>query len=151
VLTYRDGKSGAETKVGIDSLTLSARDAQSPVQAEFRGKFDDMALAMTGQLGPLESLVQRRWPYPFTLDGEIDGQKAKIGARLRVDGETVHIEELEAAVGPNVVKGNVSVRRRRRVALHRRRRRPCVADARGGTSDAGQGAAGGSAPRTTFL
>ena len=39
VLTYRDGKSGAETKVAIDSLTLSARDAQSPVNAEFRGKF----------------------------------------------------------------------------------------------------------------
>ena len=109
VLTYRDGKSGAETRVAIDSLALSARDAQSPVKAEFRGKFDDVAVAMTGQLGPLESLVQRRWPYPFALDGEIDGQKAKIGARLRVGGETVHVEELEVAIGTTVVKGTISV------------------------------------------
>ena len=77
MLTYRDGKSGAETKVAIDSLKLSARDAQSPVNAEFSGKFDDVAVAMTGQLGPLESLVQRRWPYTFALAGEIDGQKTK--------------------------------------------------------------------------
>lgn len=109
VLTYRDGKSGAETKVAIDSLSLSARDAQSPVKAEFRGKFDDVAVAMAGQLGPLESLVQRRWPYAFALEGEIDGQKARIGARLRVEGETIHVEEIEAAAGPNVVAGTISV------------------------------------------
>ncbi len=109
VLTYRDGKSGAETKVAIDSLALSARDAHSPVKAEFRGKVDDVAVAMTGQLGPLESLVRRRWPYPFALDGEIDGQEAKIAARLRVEGEVVHVEELAAAIGPTVVNGTVSV------------------------------------------
>ncbi len=109
VLTYRDGKSGAETKVAIDSLTLSARDAQSPVNAEFRGKLDDAAVTMAGQLGSFDSLIQRRWPYPFALDGEIDGQKAKIAARLRVDGESVHVEELEAVLGPTVVKGSVAV------------------------------------------
>src|SRR6185295_5451881 len=84
-------------------------DAQSPVRAEFRGKFDDVAVAMAGQLGALESLVQRRWPYAFALEGEIDGQKARIGARLRIEGETIHIEEIEAAAGPNVVTGTVSV------------------------------------------
>jgi len=108
-LTYRDGKSGAMTKVAIDSLELSARNAQSPVNAEFRGKVDDVAVALTGQLGPLDSLVQRRWPYPFALTGEIDGQKAGIGAKLRAEGEIVHVEELEVALGPNVVKGTVSV------------------------------------------
>jgi uncharacterized protein involved in outer membrane biogenesis len=108
-LTYRDGKSGAMTKVAIDSLELSARNAQSPVNAEFRGKVDHVAVALTGQLGPLDSLVQRRWPYPFALTGEIDGQKASIGAKLRAEGEAVHVEELEVAVGPNVVKGTVSV------------------------------------------
>jgi len=109
VLTYRDGKSGAETKVAIDSLALSARDAQSPVNAEFRGKFDDAAVTMAGQLGSFDSLVQRRWPYPFALDGEIDGQKARIAARLSIDGESVRVEELEVVLGPTVVKGSVAV------------------------------------------
>ncbi len=108
-LTYRDGKSGSVTKVAIDSLALSARNAQSPVNAEFRGKVDDVAVALTGSLGPLESLVQRRWPYPFALAGEIDGQKANVGAKVRVEGETVHFEELDVAVGPNAVKGVVSI------------------------------------------
>ena len=108
-LTYRDGKSGAVTKIAIDSLTLSARDAQSPVNAAFRGKIDDVAMAVTGQLGPFESLVRRRWPYPFALSGEIGGKKATIGAKLRVDGDTMHVDELEVAVGSNVVKGAISV------------------------------------------
>src|SRR5262245_43557283 len=34
-LTYRDGATGNETHVVIDTLTLQARDAQSPVNAEF--------------------------------------------------------------------------------------------------------------------
>ena len=108
-LTYRDGKSGTLTKVAIDSLVLSARNAQSPVNAEFRGKIDDVAVALSGQLGPLESLVQRRWPYPLALAGEIEGRKTKIGTKLRVEGEAVHMEELEVAIGTNEVKGAVSV------------------------------------------
>ena len=108
-LTYRDGKSGSVTKVAIDSLALSARNAQSPVNAEFRGKVDDVAVALTGNLGPLESLVQHRWPYPFALAGEIDGQKASVGAKVRVEGEAVHVEDLDVAVGPNSVKGVVSI------------------------------------------
>ncbi len=108
-LTYRDGKSGAMTTVAIDTLALSARNAQSPVSAEFRGKVDDVAVALTGQLGPLDSLVQRRWPYPFALTGEIDGQKTEIGAKVRVEGEAVHVDELAVLLGPNVVKGTVSV------------------------------------------
>jgi len=108
-LTYRDGKSSAVTKIAIDSLTLLARDPQSPANAEFRGKIDDVAMALRGQLGSLDSLVGRRWPYPIALSGEIDGQKAAIGTKLRVDGDTVHMDELEVAIGPNVVKGAISV------------------------------------------
>jgi len=108
-LTYRDGKSSAVTKIVIDALTLSARSPLAPANTEFRGKFDDVAIVLHGQLGSLDSLVRRRWPYPVALSGEIDGQKAAIGAKVRVDGNTVHAEELEAAIGPNVVKGTISV------------------------------------------
>ena len=108
-LTYRDGKSGAVTKVAVDSLTLSASDSQSPANTEFRGKFDDVAVTLRGQLGPLDSLVKHRWPYPIALAGEIDGQKATIGTKLRVDGDTVHLDDLDVAVGPNAIKGTVAV------------------------------------------
>jgi len=108
-LTYRDGKSGAVTKMAVDSLTLSARDSQSPANTEFRGKVDDVAVALRGQLGPLDSLVNHRWPYLIALAGEIDGHKATIGTKLRVDGDTVHMDELDIAIGPNAIKGTISV------------------------------------------
>jgi uncharacterized protein involved in outer membrane biogenesis len=108
-LTYRDGKSSALTKFAIDSLTLSARDPQSPASTEFRGKIDDTAIALHGKLGSLDSLIRRRWPYPIALSGEIDGQKTALGATLRVDGNTVHMDELEVAIGPTVVKGAIAV------------------------------------------
>ena len=108
-LTYHDGKSGTVTNVAIDSLALSARDAQSPVEAEFHGKIDEVAVALTGQLGPFESLIQRRWPYPFALAGEIDGKRSQIAAKLRIEGNATHFDELEITVGPNVATGEISV------------------------------------------
>jgi uncharacterized protein involved in outer membrane biogenesis len=108
-LTYRDGKSSALTKFAIDSLTLSAPDPQSPANTEFRGKIDDTTIALHGKLGSLDSLFRRRWPYPIALSGEIDGQKTALWATLRVDGNTVHMDELEVAIGPNVVKGAIAV------------------------------------------
>jgi len=108
-LTYRDGKSGAVTNVAVDSLVLSARDPQSPVKAEFRGRIDSVAVALTGQLGPFESLTQRRWPYSLALSGEIGGQKSAIATKLRVDGDATRLDDFELTFGPNVVRGAISV------------------------------------------
>src|SRR5450755_1592270 len=52
-LTYRDGESGKLTTVSIENFALTARDAQSPVSARFRGTVDDFAVALEGDLGPL--------------------------------------------------------------------------------------------------
>ena len=54
-------------------------------------------------------MIQRRWPYPFALAGEIAGNESQIGAKLRIEGDTTHFEELEITVGPNVATGVVSV------------------------------------------
>src|SRR5262245_57400845 len=70
-LAYRDGATGSETHIVIDTLTLQARDAQSPVNAEFRGTIDGIAVALTGNLGPLATLAQRRLPYPVAVQGDI--------------------------------------------------------------------------------
>lgn len=108
-LTYRDGKSGQVTHVAIEGLALSARNAQAPINAEFRGKIDDVAVALTGSLGPLESLVQRKWPYPVAFSGEIDGQKANVAAKFRMEENIVHADDLEVALGPNALKGTLTV------------------------------------------
>ena len=65
--------------VHIDPLALQAgivRIEGRALNAEFRGRFDDVAVALHGQLGSLDSLAGRRGPYPIALSGEIDGQKA---------------------------------------------------------------------------
>jgi len=108
-LSFRDGRSGAITSVAIESLALSARDAQSPVNAQFRGTVDGVAVALTGSLGPLDALVQRRWPYPVALTGEIEGQKANVATKLRMDGPALQFDDLDLALGPNALKGTLTV------------------------------------------
>jgi len=43
--SFRDGESGKTTNITIDTLSLHARDAESPVSARFRGTVGDIALA----------------------------------------------------------------------------------------------------------
>jgi hypothetical protein len=62
LLGFRDGATGAETAVVIDELAMQARDAQSPINAEFRGTIDGVAMALTGSLGPLATWSERRLP-----------------------------------------------------------------------------------------
>ncbi len=85
-MTYRDGGTGKVTNIAIDTLSLHARDPQSPISAQFRGKVDDIAVSVEGDLGPLDALLQRRWPYPVTLQGEVNGQKASVATKMRIDG-----------------------------------------------------------------
>src|SRR5204863_374488 len=73
-ITYRDGKTGDITTILIEDLTVHARDAQSPVSGRFRGKVNDTAVALEGDFGPLDQLMRQRWPYPVTVQGEINGK-----------------------------------------------------------------------------
>ena len=109
-LTYRDGATGSETRVVIDTLTLQARDAQAPVNAEFRGTIDGIAVALTGNLGPLATLAQRRLPYPVAVKGEIAGKKTSITAKIqRADG-FVELQDIDASSGASNVKGKLGIR-----------------------------------------
>ncbi len=108
-LSYRDGETGKVTAVVIESLALHARDASSPVSARFRGKVDDLAIALEGDLGPLDALTQRRWPYPVSLKGEINGKSATIATKLRVERQAVNLDELQLGVGQSSMTGQVSV------------------------------------------
>ncbi len=109
VLTFRDGESGKVTTVAITDFALKARDAQSAVNARFRGSVDDIALALEGDLGPLASLVQRRWPYPVTLKGQVNGQEVAADTKLRVEEATITLDPLELGVGKGKVTGRLAV------------------------------------------
>jgi AsmA family protein len=109
VLTYRDGESGKVTTVTIADLALNARDPQSAVSARFRGSVDDISIAVEGDLGPLTSLVQRRWPYPVSLKGQVDGQQASVDTKLRVQDSTIALDPLELGVAKSKVTGKLTV------------------------------------------
>lgn len=108
-LTYRDAGSGNVTKVVIERFAAHARDAKSPVVAEFRGKVDDVPVAVQGNFGPLETLAQRRTPYPMSVQGEVSGQTTSVTTKLRrVDG-LVGFDDLDLSVGSSKATGQVEV------------------------------------------
>lgn len=108
-LTFLQGSTGDVTTVTIDSLSLHAIDPESPLTGEFHGKVNDISLALEGNFGPLESLTQRRWPYPISMHGEINGQKASIDTKARVVDGTVGLEDLNVAVGATQATGQVTM------------------------------------------
>ena len=109
-LTYRDGATGSETHVVIETLTLQARDAQSAVNAEFRGTIDGIAVALTGNLGPLSTLAQRRLPYPVAVQGAIAGKKTSISLKVQRSDEAVELQDIEASSGASKVRGMLGIR-----------------------------------------
>jgi uncharacterized protein involved in outer membrane biogenesis len=108
-LTYRDGASGKLTNVAIDDFTLNARDPQSAVTARFRGSVDDLAIALEGDFGPLVALAQRRWPYPVSLKGEINGQPTTVVTQVKAQQQTVSLDPLEVGVGKGKLSGQLAI------------------------------------------
>ncbi len=107
--TYRDGKTGEVTNIVIENLTVHARDPGSPISGSFRGRVNDTAVALEGDLGPPEQLLRKRWPYPIAVQGEIGGKKASIGTRLTMQGNLVTLDELKLASGSSTLTGKLAV------------------------------------------
>ncbi|HEY7943797.1 MAG TPA: AsmA family protein [Casimicrobiaceae bacterium] len=108
-ITYRDGATGKVTNIAVDTLSLHARDPQSPISAQFRGKVDDIAVSVEGDLGPLDALLQHRWPYPVTLQGEVNGQKASLATKMRVEGSRIGLDEVTVNTGASKVTGQAAI------------------------------------------
>ncbi len=108
-LTLRDGASGGVTRVMIAAMSVHARDAESPIAVEFHGTVDEVAVAIEGTLGPIESLLRKRWPYAVSLQGEVAGQKAAISTKLKADDTRYTLDELSIAFGANALTGNFAV------------------------------------------
>ena len=107
-LTYRNGKTGKVTETAIDALSIAMRGAQEAIHAEFRGKVDAVPIDLKGELGALEALAARRWPYPIDVGGDIAGRKATLKALLRVDEHTYAFDPLDLAFAGHVVKGRAA-------------------------------------------
>jgi len=108
-LTFRDAKSGHLTRVAITKLALRARDPRSPIAAQFDGTVDDVAIAVEGTLGPLESLVQQRWPFPVALKGKFQGRETVVSTTIGKEADTYVLNDLDLRVGPNTVAGQFSI------------------------------------------
>ena len=108
-LTYRDGRTGETTTVVIEELSVHARDAQSPLSGTFRGKINETPVALEGDFGPLDQLAGRRWPYPVTVQGNINEKKAVVSTRVTVQGNAVTLDQLQLGYGTTQLTGQMSV------------------------------------------
>ncbi len=108
-LTWRDAKSGHVTRIAIEKLALRSRNVQSPIAAQFSGKVDGVPVAVEGTLGPLESLLQQRWPYPVALKGNVDGTPTEMSTKIGKEATAYVLNDLDLRVGANAVGGKFSI------------------------------------------
>ena len=110
-LTYRDGATGKTTNVAIERLAIRSRTSDAPIDAEFKGRIDDVAVAVSGHLGPLDALRERRWPYPVAIKGDINGKPANVSTKIGMNGETTTLDALDLTWGSLTLKGSLRVAR----------------------------------------
>lgn len=108
-LTYLDGATGKLTRAAIERMTLHARDMQSPVAVDFRGRIGDVAVALAGDLGAPDKWLRQQWPYPVALKGEIDGNAVKLDTKVARAGTTTTLGDLDVAYGALAGKGSIRV------------------------------------------
>jgi uncharacterized protein involved in outer membrane biogenesis len=109
LVTYRDGTSDAVTRVAIDHFAAQARDASSPINAEFTGKVDDVPIALTGNLGSLGTLLGHAAPYPIAVEGKVGEQKTKLSTQVQVEDNVVRLENVDVGVGASKAKAQAVV------------------------------------------
>lgn len=107
-LTYRNGATGKLTSASIERMAMHARDMRASVAVEFRGKVDDVAVALDGELGPPDQWLAQRWPYPLALKGKVDGNDVKLATKLSKSGGTTTFDELVFNYGSIAGTGRVS-------------------------------------------
>jgi uncharacterized protein involved in outer membrane biogenesis len=97
-LAYRDGASGRETVLRLDSARLAAPDPTAPVTLELAGALDGAPLSLAGEAGTLEALAGDG-PIPIALAGRLAGVDGKLQGRID-DARTMAVDlavQLKAA------------------------------------------------------
>jgi uncharacterized protein involved in outer membrane biogenesis len=106
-LTYRNGASGKLTSAAIERMTLHARDRQAPVAVEFRGRIDDVPVALSGDVGTPDKWLHQQWPVSIALKGEVQGAAVKLDTKLARAGTTTSLDDLDAALGAIAARGSI--------------------------------------------
>jgi uncharacterized protein involved in outer membrane biogenesis len=107
-ITYRDAKSGKVTAIAVDKLSLVMPSPEAAIRVEFRGAVNTIPIDLKGELGALQALAARRWPYPLDVAGKIAGRDTALKAQIRVEQNTTAFDGLDLAYGGRAVKGRVA-------------------------------------------
>ena len=79
-VTYRDGQTGAVTRIGIDALDLTTKQAGAPPTLEFIGSYNEQPIELAGTIGSFEQLQDG--PYPFDLTASAGGAQIEVGGNI---------------------------------------------------------------------
>ena len=107
MLTYRNGATGKVTQASIERMTMRARDMNAPVAVDFRGRIDDVPVALNGDLGPPSQWLAQQWPYPLALQGRIEGTDVKLTTKLAKAGTTTTFDDVAVKYGAIEATGRV--------------------------------------------
>ena len=106
-LTYRNGATGKATSASIERMTMRARDMNSPIAVDFRGRIDEVPVALSGDLGPASQWIAQQPPYPVVLKGDVDGQSTRLSTKIAKSGTTTSLDELAVNYGSIAATGRI--------------------------------------------
>jgi len=89
LLVYRDGVSGAETRIAINSLTGTAEGSSAPLVFSSDVMFNDMAITSRGSVGPLANAADPSEPLDIDIETQAFG--INITAKGRAVGQNVDV------------------------------------------------------------
>jgi uncharacterized protein involved in outer membrane biogenesis len=108
-VSYRATAGAKATQIVIEHLRVRTRSGAAPVDAEFRGRINDVALAFSASVGPLDALAAGRWPVALTAKGEIDRKPGELKAKLSTLDDAISFDELDLALGAFKATGRIGV------------------------------------------
>ncbi len=86
-LTYRDGVSGETTKLALTSLEAQAASTSAPLNLKLQAVYNDMAMQVSGSVGPLANALSPNEPLQIDLTAEGLGLTATVkGSAKAADG-----------------------------------------------------------------
>ena len=110
-LTYRDGTTGQEMVVALDSLEAQAAGLSDPVKLALTGSLNDLAFEVDGALGSFEQLNEGPFPVDITAKaggatvtakGAIAEPKAGQGLDMAITARGAQLGDLGALAGAAV-------------------------------------------------
>ncbi|MEO5701652.1 MAG: AsmA family protein [Casimicrobiaceae bacterium] len=113
IVTYRATTGKVPTRVEVANLTLEASDPQAPINFAFRGAVDGVPVSLSGNGGPLATLLAGTPSYPLTVDAEWAGNKASVDAKVTHDAKGTRLEPFSVAFGTSRLTGNLAIEQTR--------------------------------------